>query len=94
MTHRTVGSVIPVAVRHVSPKSLLPQGEAGGKHGRARLASETRAGDGPASDSRARAGDGPASGSRARAGGAQQTIHERATAWQATAEAAGQATAQ
>ena len=33
-THRTVGSVFPVAVRHVSPKSLLPQGEAGGKSGR------------------------------------------------------------
>ena len=33
-THRTVGSVIPVAVRHVSPKSLLPQGEVGGKSGR------------------------------------------------------------
>ena len=33
-THRTVGSVFPVAVRHVSPKSLLPHGEAGGKSGR------------------------------------------------------------
>ena len=33
-THRTVGLVIPVAVRHVSQNSLLPHGEAGGKSGR------------------------------------------------------------
>jgi hypothetical protein len=46
MTHRTVGSVIPVAVRHVSPKSLLPQGEVGGKSGRRKPGRRTGIDDG------------------------------------------------
>jgi len=82
-THRTEGSVVPVAVRHVSPKNpCCRKGRREGNIGEP-LGERNQGERRPAGDSGARANDGPASKGRARASGAQQTIHE---VWQAAAE--------
>ena len=92
-THRTEGSVVPVAVRHVSPK-IPVAARGGGRETRAGTPGERntggrRPGERQQSTGRRR----PSKRSRVRAGDARQAIHGQATARRAIAER-GRATAQ